>query len=421
MINDLVSTIEPLANKNGNRIVVDLQSDISLVQADPMRLRQTLLNLASNANKFTEKGAITIRGRRQTVDSVPWIELAVSDTGIGMTGDQVARLFQDFVQVDASKTRKYGGTGLGLAISRRLSRMMGGDILVESEPGHGSTFTIRLPDTASAAKENRAEAAIGQLKPTLSFDEKPLVLVIDDDPTVRSITERFLSREGFEVVTADGGKEGLKLARELHPCAITLDVMMPDLDGWTVLSALKGDPELTDIPVILVTIVDEKQRGYALGAADYMIKPVDRARLIALLRTLCTGPSRRVLVVDDDPIIRKQIRLTLEQDGWDPEEAENGRVALDRLKDRPFDVVLLDLIMPEMNGFEFLVQMRARDEWRDIPVVVVTAKDLTEEDRQELNMGAERVLQKGLKEETLKDVLRALAQCTGQQTVGAGR
>jgi signal transduction histidine kinase/CheY-like chemotaxis protein len=417
MINDLVNTIEPLADKNGNQIVVDLQPAISMVRADPMRLRQTLLNLASNANKFTEKGAITIRVRRQTIDNVPWIDFAVSDTGVGMTGEQVARLFQDFVQVDASSTRKYGGTGLGLAISRRLARMMGGDILVESMPGHGSTFTIRLPDTAADAKEDRGAAAPGQPRPAQPADEKPLVLVIDDDPTVCSITQRFLSREGFDVVTADGGKEGLRLARELHPGAITLDVVMPDLDGWTVLSALKGDPELADIPVILVTIVDEKQRGYALGAVDYMIKPVDRARLIALLRTLCVGPSRRVLIVDDDPIIRRQIRIALEQEGWNPDEAEDGQAALDRLKDGPFDVVLLDLIMPEMNGFEFLMQMRARDEWRDIPVIVVTAKDLTEEDRQQLTLGAERVLQKGLKEETLKDVLQALAQCTGQRQV----
>jgi signal transduction histidine kinase/DNA-binding response OmpR family regulator len=419
MINDLVSTIEPLANKNGNQIVLDLQSDINLVRADPMRLRQALLNLASNANKFTEKGAITIRVRRLTIDRVPWIEFAVSDTGIGMTHEQVSRLFQDFVQVDASSTRKYGGTGLGLAISRRLARLMGGDILVESVQGQGSTFTIRLPDAALHAKEDRGGAASEQPKRVLSRGEKPLVLVIDDDPTVCSITQRFLSREGFDVATANGGKEGLRLARELHPGAITLDVLMPDLDGWTVLSALKGDPDLVDIPVILMSIIDEKQRGYALGAVDYMVKPVDRGRLIALLRSLCAGSSRRVLVVDDDPVIRGQMRLALEQEGWDADEAEDGLIALDRLKEKAFDVVLLDLIMPEMNGFEFLVQMRARDEWRNIPVIVVTAKDLTEEDRQQLNIGAERVLQKGLKEETLKDVLKALAQCTGRQIVEA--
>jgi CheY-like chemotaxis protein len=205
----------------------------------------------------------------------------------------------------------------------------------------------------------------------------------------------------------------------LHPCAITLDVMMPDLDGWTVLAALKGDPELSDIPVVLMTIIDEKQRGYALGAIDYLIKPVDRGRLIGLLRNICAGPSRRVLVVDDDDFMRREMKLALEQDGWTPAEAENGRTALVRLEDEPFDVVLLDLVMPEMNGFEFLVQMRARDEWRDIPVIVVTAKDLTDEDRQQLNLGAERVLQKGLKEETLKHVLQALAQCTSRQAVGA--
>jgi len=440
LINDLVSTIEPLAKKNGNQIVVDLQPDVGSVRADPMRLRQVLLNLASNANKFTDKGAIKIRVRRQTVDHVPWIDLVVTDSGIGMSPQQVARLFQDFVQVDSSSTRKYGGTGLGLAISRRLARLMGGDIFVESEPGHGSTFTIRLPDAAAeqaaAAAEERKAAAAGTAaplkpaaatpskpvaaappKPAASAEEKPLVLVIDDDPTVCGVTQRFLSREGFDVVVADGGKEGLRLARELHPHAITLDVVMPDLDGWTVLSALKGDPSLADIPVVLVTIIDEKQRGYALGAVEYLIKPVDRARLITLLRSLCRRSSGRVLLVDDDPVIRRQLRLALEQDGWELDEVDNGRVALDRLNERPFDAVLLDLLMPEMNGFEFLVQMRANDEWRDIPVIVVTAKDLTEEDRRQLDQGAERVLQKGLREQTLKDVLQALSQCTGQRQV----
>jgi CheY-like chemotaxis protein len=246
-----------------------------------------------------------------------------------------------------------------------------------------------------------------------------LILIVDDDATMREVTARFLERAGFSVASAGGGREALKLARELRPAAITLDVLMPDLDGWTVLSALKGDPELASIPVILMTILDEQQRGYALGAVDYLIKPVDRPRLIALLRTLCAAPSRRLLVVDDDPITRRDLRGALEQDGWDVAEAENGRSALARLKDGRFDAVLLDLVMPEMNGFEFLVAMRSREEWRDIPVVVVTAKDLTEEEHRALNMAAERVLQKGLKEETLKHVAQALAQCTKRRSVAA--
>jgi signal transduction histidine kinase/DNA-binding response OmpR family regulator len=418
LIDECVKTIETLAAKNANRVVVRCDPAIDTMHADPMRVRQALLNLVSNANKFTSNGTITVDARREAQDGRDWIAIAVSDTGIGMTAEQMGRLFRDFSQADASTTRKYGGTGLGLAISRRFCQMMGGDITVASEPGRGSTFTIRLPRIAEDAADGAGDRP-ARAKPAPAAGAAPVVLVVDDDATVREVTGRYLERAGFSVLTANGGKEGLRLARERHPCAITLDIMMPDIDGWTVLSALKGDPELADIPVIMMTIIDERQRGYALGAADYMIKPVDRARLIEVVRTVCVGSSRRVLIVDDDPIIRRQVRLALEQDGWNLAEAENGRAALARLRDGPFDVVLLDLLMPEMNGFEFLREMRARADWRDIPVIVVTAKDLTDEDRQELNLGAERVLQKGLKDETLKDVLQALAQFTGQPTVGA--
>ncbi|MBK8741143.1 MAG: response regulator [Betaproteobacteria bacterium] len=218
---------------------------------------------------------------------------------------------------------------------------------------------------------------------------------MDDDQTVREVMERHLTREGFAVVTANGGQEGLRLARELHPAAITLDVMMPDLDGWTVLAAIKGDPELADIPVILMTIVDEKNRGYALGATDYMVKPVDRERLSGVLRNICGAVGRQVLLVDDDDLMRRGMRLALEKDGWEVGEAENGRVALARIEATRPDIIMLDLMMPEMDGFEFLVEMRGRVEWRDIPVLVVTAKDLTAEERSRLNGDVARVLQKG--------------------------
>jgi len=410
LINDVVQTIATMATKNGNQVVVDCAADLGTMRADQTRIRQALLNLASNANKFTEKGTVTIGARRGMEAGREWVTMAVIDTGIGLTPEQMGKLFQDFVQADASTTRKYGGTGLGLAISRRFCQMMGGDITVASEPGKGSTFTIRLPAEVGAVQPAAAVKDAVAARPGTAAAGAPTILVVDDDPTVREVIERHLTREGFTVVSASGGQEGLRLARELHPAAITLDVMMPDLDGWTVLVAIKGDPELADIPVILVSIVDEKTRGYALGATDYMVKPVDRARLSGMLRNICGTAGRQVLLVDDDDLARRGMRQALEKDGWEVGEAENGRVALARLAEVRPDIIMLDLMMPEMDGFEFLVEMRARAEWRDIPVLVVTAKDLTAAERTRLNGDVERVLQKGSSEldEMLQEISRVL-------------
>ncbi len=422
LIEDVVKTIQPLADKNGNRIAANCASGIGMMQADQIRVRQALLNLTSNAVKFTERGTVTIDVQRRSERKREWIIMAVSDTGIGMTAEQMRRLFQDFVQADASTTRKYGGTGLGLAISRRFCQMMDGDITVESEVGRGSTFTIRLP-AEERRRTPRAQMLAGQPVPLARIasaprapaqsEASPIVLVVDDDPTVREVTGRFLAREGYSVVTADSGREGLRLTRELHPAAITLDVIMPDLDGWTVLAAIKGDPTLAHIPVILMTILDEKNRGYSLGAADFMIKPVDKERLGAVLRSIVGRGDRRVLVVDDDDIIRRGILQTLEKDGWKVSEAENGGTGLERLAGTVPDVIVLDLMMPEIDGFEFLDELRKRPEWRNIPVVVVTAKDLTEEERRRLNGGVERILQKDAptRDEMLREVSATLAGC----------
>jgi signal transduction histidine kinase/DNA-binding response OmpR family regulator len=413
LINDVVKTIQPLAEKSGNQLVVNCPGNIGSIRADQMRVQQALLNLLSNATKFTERGRITVTVQRAGPGGANWISMSVADTGIGMTPEQMSRLFQEFVQADASTTRKYGGTGLGLAISRRFCQMMGGDITVESEIGRGSTFTIRLPAEVLATQPIPvARPILAAQSPALSA-ASPDVLIVDDDVTVREMAERYLTREGFSVVTADGGREGLRLARELHPAAVTLDVIMPDLDGWTVLAAIKGDPELADIPVILMTIMDERNRGYSLGAADYMVKPVDRERLAAVLRGIVKGGGRRVLVVDDDDFVRRGISQALEKDGWKVSEAENGRVGLDRLTDAVPDAIMLDLMMPEMDGFEFLEVLRHRAEWRDIPVVVVTAKDLTEEDHRRLNGEVERVLEKDAptRDAMLREVSITLARC----------
>ncbi len=205
-------------------------------------------------------------------------------------------------------------------------------------------------------------------------------------------------------MTAAGGREGLRLVRELRPAAVTLDIMMPDLDGWTVLAAMKGDPALAAIPVVLMTIVEEKNRGYALGAADYLVKPVDRNRLVEALRNVCGSVAGRILLIDDDDMVRRAVRLALEPLGWRVTEAENGEVALDALSAARPDAIILDLMMPRMDGFEFLEELRRRPDWRDIPVAVITAKDLTDEDRSRLNGEVERVIRKSGRDEMLRQL-----------------
>jgi adenylate cyclase len=410
LIDDVVKTFETLAANNGNRIVVDCDPATKSIHADQMRVRQTLLNLVSNANKFTERGTLTIRARRREIDNREWVEIAVTDTGIGMTPAQMEKLFQEFSQVDSSTTRKYGGTGLGLAISQRFCRMMGGNISVQSEAGRGSTFTITLPANVVGIDAAAAPETTPRMHAAAISRNAPLIVVADDDRTVRDVVARFLEREGFSVALADGGQQALRLVRELHPDAITLDVIMPDLDGWTVLAAIKGDPALADIPVVLLTIVDEKNRGYSLGAVEYLVKPVDREKLTQTLRRICGSVRGRVLLVDDDDIIRRQMRLQLQHNGWDISEAEDGRIALARLEEARPDAIILDLIMPEMDGFEFVDEMRRRPEWHDIPVIVVTSKDLTEEDRSRLNGGVERIIHKSGRDETLREVRGVLSK-----------
>ena len=420
VIEDIAKTIEPMATKNANQIVIDCPSDLGTMHADQTRFRQALLNLAGNANKFTEKGTVTIAAQPQRLDGRDMITVAVTDTGIGMTEEQMSRLFQEFSQADASTTRKYGGTGLGLAISQHFCRMMGGDITVESKPGQGSIFTIRLPRNAQSAEtsltalrgQDRAEAA----HQVTDEAEEPLILVVDDDATMRDLVVRHLERGGFAVVAARSGQEGLRLVRELRPAAVTLDIMMPDLDGWTVLAAIKGDPELASVPVVLMSIVDQKNRGYALGAADYLVKPVDRATLVGTLRNICGATTGRVLLVDDDEMVRRSVRQALEPIGWHVTEAENGRVAVDSLATGRPDVIILDLMMPTMDGFEFIDELRARPGWQDIPVVVITAKDLTQEDRDRLNGGVERVIQKSDSNEMLRQLSREIGKCVKLRT-----
>ena len=429
MVQDVVTTIRPVVEKNSNALVLDCPDGLGQMHSDLTRVRQVLFNLLSNAGKFTEKGSVTLSVRRGQRDGRDWLTFAVRDTGIGLTPEQRSRLFQAFVQADASTTRKFGGTGLGLAISLRLSEMMGGTIEVESEPDKGSTFTLSLP--AASRERERPESPLppgadapGSPKAVAHAPGSPpmargaTVLVVDDDPAVRDILQRYLTAEGFRVVAVERGEDALRAAREARPAAITLDVMMPGQDGWSVLSALKNDPELADIPVVMLSIVDDKNLGFALGASEYLTKPVDRDRLLSVLKRYCSAPRTGVaLVVEDDVPTRDLLRRMLEKDGWEVREAGNGRAALECVAAQPPALILLDLMMPEMDGFEFLEELRQHADWKDIPVVVITAKDLTEEDRLFLNTApmlsncVKRVLQKGKfsRDELLSEVRNLVA------------
>ena len=393
LIDEVVGTARGLAEQNKNRLIVECPPDIAPLLVDPLRLRQILLNLLSNACKFTKDGEVSLHVTPVSAEGRNWMDFAVADTGIGMTPEQVSNLFEEFVQADQTTARKYGGTGLGLAITRKLCRMMGGDALVTSELGKGSTFVARLP-TGPAALAPADQPASALDEPVPGGD---CVLVIDDDLTARELIANHLRGAGFAVVTAAGGREGLKRAEELHPIAITLDVLMPDIDGWTVLAALRGNPELADIPVVMATVTDDPQhKGMTLGAAGFLTKPIDRDRLIALLQPYQTRERRtRVLLVEDDQAQRERIRSWLESQQWQISEAENGRVALDRLADDVPDIILLDLMMPEMDGFQLITALQERPAWRGIPVIVITSLDLTAADRARLNSGVEGILLKG--------------------------
>jgi CheY-like chemotaxis protein len=299
--------------------------------------------------------------------------------------------------------------------------MMGGDITVESESGKGTAFTIRIPTVVREPAEEAAEPA-GGAAPTGAVAApggSGTVLVIDDDAGTRDLLRRFLTREGYRVECAASGEQGLRLARELRPEVITLDVMMPGMDGWAVLSSLKSDPALAATPVVMLTIVDEYRTGYALGAADYLTKPVDRERLVAVLAKYHHEDAARLaLVVEDDRVTRQMMRRMLEREGWEVMEAPNGRAGLGRVAERLPGVILLDLMMPWMDGFAFVEELRAREAWRGVPVVVVTAKELTKAERQRLSGRVSRILQKGSysQEELMREVSRLVGSSVGTTT-----
>ena len=418
MLSEAMPTVQPLIDKNNNLLATDFPEDLGTIRADLTKTRQVLFNLLSNAAKFTNEGTITVAAMREKHDDGDKIFISVSDEGIGIPDDKIDHVFEAFSQADESTTRNFGGTGLGLPISQKFCRMMGGDLTATSEVGEGSTFTIELPAKVDALEAAKAASIDVDADADSITSAKSSILIIDDDPIARDLISRTLKLDGHAVVTAGSGAEGLDLARKLKPSLITLDIMMPDMDGWTVLQKLKAEPELENIPVIMASIVADKNMGYTLGAVESLTKPIDRKLLLQTVRqyTLPKG-TRHVLVVEDDEPTRTLQRRTFEENGWDVSEAENGAIGLQRVSERKPDLITLDLMMPVMDGFEFLLTLRQNEENRSIPIIVITAKDLSDEDRQQLDGGVQYIIDKGnaKQNDLLAQVRNLVASSVGTQ------
>lgn len=393
LIHDVSSTIQPLIDKNKNELKIESEVPMGEMVSDLTKVRQSLLNLLSNACKFTEKGTITLKVSKTTLQQKPGIAFEVIDTGIGMNEEQLDKLFQAFTQADASITRKYGGTGLGLTISKHFCTMLGGTITVQSEPGEGSIFTILLPECTKEHEDQQTEGTAAAVEGS----HKDTILVIDDDEGVRDMLARFIERAGYPSILAKSGEEGLELAQQYHPKLITLDIIMPRMDGWEVLQALKNHEDLRHTPVMILSISGDKNMGFALGAQEFLTKPIDRNHFVKILDKYIDENKEQcdVLIVEDDESTQQLMEQIVQKQNCDSRIANNGMEALDYLKRKAADIIFLDLMMPEMDGFEFIELVQQKKEWRSIPIIVTTAKDITPDERKQLNGKVETILKKG--------------------------
>ncbi|MCH7506426.1 MAG: response regulator [Proteobacteria bacterium] len=414
LLADIEATALPLFANNNNRFELEKINQLGEIFLDQTRLSQIILNLLSNAAKFTSEGLVRLTAERCMLGKTDCLVVKVTDSGIGMTPEQLERIFDPFSQADASITREFGGTGLGLSISSKLCAMMGGTLTAQSRKDVGSTFTITIPVEGGEHQERQRSID------TVMTDDKAgqhesdhCILVIDDDEHIRDLMHRMLTREGYRVITAAGGAEGIELARQFRPSVITLDVLMPDQDGWSVLGQLKSDPELMDIPVVMQTILDESRKGFMLGASEFLTKPIDRAHLIDVIRRLDQPADRTALVVEDDEATRSLNADCLQTEGWKVRTAKNGLEGLKACEQNTPGLIILDLMMPEMDGFEFLDQLRQQHPAVEPTVIVVTSKDLTAADLERLNHGVQRIIQKGdhASEGILKEIKRHLGAC----------
>jgi PAS domain S-box-containing protein len=401
-------TIQPLLLKNNNHLEIECDRQLGGIRADMTRLRQVLLNVLSNACKFTKSGVIKVQVNRQNSALGESFCFTISDTGIGISPENLQKLFQPFNQADSSTTRLYGGTGLGLAISHRLCQMMSGDITVISDLGIGSTFTICLPvDCESASKNPRKQAQNSASNLSASpkhrsretdnpQQNKPSVLVIAGDSMLHQSTHSYFNHLGVSLYSSSNAEDGMQLVYQILPDAIILDMQTPSMIGWEVLKELKSQPLTSGIPIILLTLNDENHDNYEAGANDYLFKPIDRDRLITIVEKYRAEQRSElsVLVIEDDLNTRAMLKRMLEKENCIVSEAQDGYAALEVMTQNIPQLILLDLMMPNVDGFEFMHLLRLRQDTPSIPIIIITAKDLTNEDNTRLSGSVQKILQK---------------------------
>jgi signal transduction histidine kinase/CheY-like chemotaxis protein len=410
LVKEVVDTVKPMAEKKANELIVHCPEGMGTIEVDIAKLRQSLLNLLSNAIKFTQQGKVELSVHRSVLEQQDWITFTVKDTGIGMSEDQLETVFTAFSQADTSYTREYSGTGLGLTISRSFARLMGGDISVTSTPGTGSEFQLSLPIRPMGREllppiPSEAGDKAGQIRrePSVLGDDqqdrrthKCSVLVVDDDPQACDIAERYLGKDGYVVHSVMDGELATTKIQESPPDVILLDVMLSGKSGWYVLQFVKSHPEYVHIPVIMTSMLDEKKKAYTLGAADYLIKPIEREELIRVVnyRVRKVG-IKSILVVDDDADARRLVRMILENDGYNVVEAESGELGLIRMAESRPVLAIIDMLMPGMDGYQFLVELQKTELGRSIPVLVMTGLDQNELNACQLGSQVRGVVQKG--------------------------
>jgi signal transduction histidine kinase/DNA-binding response OmpR family regulator len=391
VLEDGLRMVRDRASKHAIELDVDVDREVGVIVADELKIKQVVLNLLTNAVKFTpDGGRVEVAARR--VDGQ--VEVRVSDTGVGIPLEDQARIFESFEQ--GARESKEEGTGLGLTLSRKIVELHGGRIWVDSKPGDGSVFTFTIPSEVAVDRPIVKPETPDEVS-TVAANGKPTILLVEDDPHSIDLLSLHLTGAGFEVELARDGQQGLELARSLHPAGIVLDIILPELDGWDLLASVKADPEVADIPVIIVSMLDERGKGFALGAAEYLVKPVARDDVLAALDRCfhSHGPVSKVLVVDDDPKARDLIKATLEPEGYTVTAASGGEEGVALATSELPDLILLDLLMPEVDGFEVVERLRADPATAEIPIVVLTSKTMDDEDKRRLNGHISYLAQKG--------------------------
>ncbi|MFT5369032.1 MAG: DNA-binding response OmpR family regulator/nitrogen-specific signal transduction histidine kinase [Candidatus Latescibacterota bacterium] len=414
LVANCCATVGPTLGKASVMLDYEVADEAVDVYSDEARLRQIVINLLSNALKFTDEGEVKIKARiQETEDNQSQREMlviSVSDMGIGIPEDQLDMIFEEFRQVDGSSTRKIQGTGLGLAITKKLVGLLGGSIGVTSVEGEGSTFTFCIPARYGDGADTPSDVS-AQVVHVVDGNNK-LIVSIDDDPNVAVLLRQELEEDGFQVISALNADEGIALVKKHKPVAVTVDILMPGKDGWQTIAALKADETTRDVPVIVVSAIENRELGFSLGIHDYIVKPFDHDALMGSLKRLNPQGMHDILVVEDDPSAADLLCQMLEIDGFASRTAYNGRQAMVQIEEATPDAIFLDLMMPEMDGFEVIERLQAREDWKSIPVIVVTAKDLSLEEVDFLNARVNQVVQKGdlnldVLENTLKDVLES--------------